>query len=83
MNFKKSQLCSEFLFISLNNLKSVEQKKSNVFVKNILFATPLTVPPGVATPPPATPLIATSHFLSDKTFDKEMNNVFVRCDICL
>jgi len=40
INFKKSQLFSEFIFISLNNLKSVEHKKSNFFVKNILFATP-------------------------------------------
>jgi len=59
MNFKKLQLFSEFLFILLNNLKSVQHNKSNFFVKNILFATPWSVPPGVAAqlPPPSYNLV--------------------------
>jgi hypothetical protein len=58
-NFERkiSQMFVKFSFICLNNLKSVERRKSNFLFKYINFAAFWILPPVATAPPVAVPLV--------------------------
>lgn len=66
-----SQLFVEFSFIWLNNLKFLENIKSNYFMQNIHFAAHWNLPSGAAAP--FSPFIFTTHT------SVHLHSLFVNC----